>query len=59
MATSWAAELKKSLSLDADLIRGSGGIFKVHVDGDLVYDKAETGRFPDPGEVTEIIQARK
>jgi selenoprotein W-related protein len=53
-----AAELKKSLGTEATLIPGSGGIFEVKRDGDLVYTKAETGRFPKPGEVTSILEAR-
>ena len=55
-AASLADELKKSLSVDADLVPGKGGIFDVLVDGDLVYSKAKTGRFPEPGEVTRKIQ---
>jgi selT/selW/selH-like putative selenoprotein len=42
--------------VDAKLIPGRGGIFDVLVDGDLVYSKGKTGRFPKPGEVTEKIQ---
>jgi selenoprotein W-related protein len=29
---------------DVHLIPGSGGVFEVTVDGDLVYSKKETGR---------------
>jgi selT/selW/selH-like putative selenoprotein len=41
-----------------ELDRGSGGVFDVFVDGDLVYSKADTGRFPDKGEVSRILKAR-
>jgi len=27
------------------------------VDGELVYSKFETGRFPEPGEVAKLIEA--
>ena len=41
----------------AKLIPGSGGVFEVVVDNKLVFSKAETGRFPDPGEVVKQIKA--
>jgi selT/selW/selH-like putative selenoprotein len=40
------------------LIKGSGGIFDVVVDGVKVYSKLEKGRFPDPGEVVELLRRR-
>jgi selenoprotein W-related protein len=52
-----AAELKGSLAIDATLTRGSGGIFEVRCDGEVVYSKAETGKFPEPGELTEMLRA--
>ncbi len=48
-----AAELKAALQTSSTLIPGSGGIFKITVDGRVVYSKAETGRFPRPGEAVE------
>ncbi|MBD3240741.1 MAG: SelT/SelW/SelH family protein [Chitinivibrionales bacterium] len=53
-----AAELKKAYGVDAELVGGSGGIFDVIVDGDRVYSKHETGRFPDQGEVVKLIGNR-
>lgn len=38
------------------MIPGSGGIFDVTVDGNLVYSKFDTGRFPNPGEVLQLIK---
>lgn len=58
MAAGLAAELKESLGIDARLIPGKGGVFLVETDGGkVVYDKAETGRFPVLGEVTAAIEA--
>jgi predicted Rdx family selenoprotein len=34
-----------------ELDRGSGGIFDVIVDGDLIFSKFDVGRFPEDGEV--------
>jgi selenoprotein W-related protein len=50
-----AAELHKSRGLDATLIKGSGGVFDVVLDGTLIYSKKQLGRFPEPGEVEKLI----
>ncbi|PLX76008.1 MAG: hypothetical protein C0614_10405 [Desulfuromonas sp.] len=42
-----AALLKKHCSINAELIKSSGGVFEVVVDGRLIYSKKETGEFPD------------
>lgn len=42
----------------ATLIPSSGGVFTVRVDGNAVYSKKETGRFPNPGEVLSLVKAR-
>lgn len=51
-----AAELRQALGAEVRLVKGSGGIFDVVVDGRMVYSKDETGRFPDPGEVLRLAQ---
>ncbi len=56
-AASLAAELKESYEVDSILNAGSGGVFIVTVDGGIVYNKKETGRFPNEGEVTELISS--
>ncbi|MBP18298.1 MAG: hypothetical protein CMQ21_05345 [Gammaproteobacteria bacterium] len=53
-----AAELKSSFDVDATLFAEGKGIFDVVVDGDLLYSKYETGRFPNPDEVSKIIRGR-
>ena len=42
-----AALLKKHCSINAELVKSSGGVFEVVVDGKLVYSKKATGEFPD------------
>lgn len=44
--------------MSARLVKGSGGVFDVKVDGRLVYSKFETGRFPEPGEVVGLLRGR-
>jgi|TARA_B100001964_G_C14102883_1_gene540180 selT/selW/selH-like putative selenoprotein len=50
-----AAELSKDLDVAAELCADGKGIFDILVDGKLIYSKYETGRFPEPGEVTKLI----
>lgn len=33
-------------------------MFEVTVDGDLVFSKRATGRFPEPGEVVAALRGR-
>jgi selenoprotein W-related protein len=40
------------------VVPGKGGIFDVHVDGDLVFTKKMIGRYPDPGDVLPLIEER-
>ena len=37
------------------LIPGHKGVFKVSLDDELVFDKKEAGRYPEPSEITEKI----
>lgn len=52
-----AADLKKRFDVDATLEPGHGGIFDVEVNGTLVYSKHQTERFPNAGEVEDLITA--
>ncbi len=40
-------------------MKGAGGIFEVVLDGKTIYSKHETGRFPEPGEVLDLIPAAR
>jgi hypothetical protein len=46
-----AAEIKKAKGVDAQLIKGSGGIFDVYDGEKLIFSKHEEHRFPDAGEI--------
>ncbi len=37
--------------IDATLIRGSGGVFEVVLDGKLIFSKKAVGRFPEADEI--------
>lgn len=42
----------------AKLIKGSGGVFEVRLDGATIYSKQATGRHPAPGEVLAALRPR-
>jgi len=48
--------LKETFSVEPQLIEGGGGEFEITVDGKLVFSKKSTKRFPDKGEVEQLIQ---
>ena len=52
-----AAEIKTALGVDAKITEGSKGIFDVIKDGKVVYSKATTGKFPDPGEAVTVLKS--
>ncbi len=41
-----------------ELKTGTKGVFKVFLDRHLVFDKAEAGRMPKPGESRNLLEAR-
>jgi selenoprotein W-related protein len=49
--------LKQERKVQVDLVRSSGGVFEITLDGRLIYSKKETGRFPELQEVLERIPA--
>jgi len=57
-----ALELKKSLEerfgAEVELVDGANGVFEVEHDGDQVFSRKATGRFPEPGEVENAIAQR-
>jgi selenoprotein W-related protein len=40
------------------LVEGSGGVFEVTVDGDLIFSKKQEGRFPEDDEVLGPLAER-
>ncbi len=52
-----AAEIRKARGIEAKLVRGSGGVFEVSVNGQLVFSKKAEHRFPELKEILEKIPA--
>lgn len=38
------------------IIPSTGGIFEVSLDGKLIFSKKQLGRFPEKGEVLELVR---
>jgi len=43
---------------DLKLVPGSGGCFELTVNGELIYSKLQTGRFPDEKSMIEAVGQR-
>ena len=41
-----------------EIVTGANGIFDVHLDGDLVFEKKMIGRYPDPDDVVPLVKAK-
>ena len=52
------AALKKKFDIEPELIKSGGGAFEVRVDGELIYSKLSTGRFPDDDEIILMLESR-
>ena len=50
-----AAELKESFDTQVELLSGKRGDFEVVVDGELVFSKKILSRFPEEGEITQLV----
>jgi predicted Rdx family selenoprotein len=41
-----------------EIVTGNGGIFDVHVDGELVFTKSMLGRYPQPDDVLPLLRGK-
>ncbi len=41
-----------------DVVAGTGGVFDIRVDGELVFYKKMLGRYPAPDDVLPLIRER-
>ncbi len=39
-----------------EVVPGVGGVFDVHVDGELVFTKSMLGRYPEPDDVVPLLR---
>lgn len=50
--------MKKRFDVETELIKGKDGVFEVELDGELIFSKKSVGRFPEHGEVEEIVEEK-
>ena len=50
-----SAEIKKATGIEATLVGGSGGIFEIRQDREILWKKERGGSFPAPGEAADIF----
>jgi len=53
-----AEKLQETYGVEPVLIAGETGSYDVYMNGELIFSKAETGRFPDPDEIIQIIDKK-
>jgi selT/selW/selH-like putative selenoprotein len=51
-----ADEIKDAIGVESKKVKGSGGVFDVVVDGRKIFSKHEVYRFPNPGEIAELLK---
>jgi selenoprotein W-related protein len=49
--------LKSALGVSSELVASGGGVYEVTVDGKTIFSKRALGRFPDEGEIVDLIRA--
>ncbi|UCH79558.1 MAG: Rdx family protein [Candidatus Coatesbacteria bacterium] len=54
-----AAALEKEFGVKPKLVEGRDGVFDVEVGGDVVFSKAEAGRFPEEEEILRLVRERR
>jgi len=52
-----AEELEKAYpQVEVETVPGFGGVFKVIVDGKVIFNKEKTGRFPEKDEIVGVLE---
>jgi selT/selW/selH-like putative selenoprotein len=51
--------IRRTYGIQPTLVRGTGGIFDVVIDGETVFSKWQTNRFPTNQEILNLIAARQ
>ena len=62
LRAAWMAqELLSTFSLEMDEVAlrpGTGGIFEIHLDGDLIWERKRDGGFPDVKQLKQMVRDR-
>lgn len=54
-----AENLQKQFEASTELVKSSGGVFEVEMDGELIFSKKQLNRFPDDGEIEAAVKSRQ
>ena len=54
-ALSLRESIQSKFGVNAELIKGTGGVFEVTLNNSLIFSKKELGRFPNEKEVENIL----
>jgi selT/selW/selH-like putative selenoprotein len=49
-------EISEAIGIKPELVKGSGGVFDVNLDGKLIFSKSSVFRFPKPGEISGLLK---
>ena len=55
-ALSLRESIERQFGIKAELIKGTGGVFEVSVNDNLLFSKKDLGRFPNENEVEDLIE---
>lgn len=62
LRAAWLAqEILTSFDTDigrVSLVPGSGGIFEVRLNGEIIFSRKEAGRFPEAKEIKQLVRDR-
>ena len=48
--------IQSKFGVNAELIKGTGGVFEVSLNNSLIFSKKELGRFPNENEIEDLIE---
>ena len=55
-ALSLRESIERQFGVKAELIKGTGGVFEISVNDNLLFSKKELERFPDENEIEDLIE---
>jgi selenoprotein W-related protein len=47
--------IRDRFGLEPELIASGGGVFEIRADEDLIFSKRQLGRFPEDGEIVDLL----
>ncbi len=55
-ALSLRESIQSKFGVNAELIKGTGGVFEVSLNNSLIFSKKELSRFPEENEIEDLIE---